>query len=175
MKAGLRKLRRAFTLVEMTIVLMMAMMIGAIVLSLFSQQMAFLRIFQAQNFITEEAPMISVYLNRLVGKADRYRLHTSLDEALTGVNPQTTSSPVCVLNFRMPNGTMRAAILSFADLGDGPALYYYIVPEAGVLTGPQFAITSKADNVEFFMEQGILRTRLTGPQGEQLTYSGATQ
>lgn len=175
MNTSIRTVRRAFTLLEMTIILMVGIMAGSMVLAMFNQQLAFLRIFRAQSFITDEAPMISLYLNRMISKADRFRLHANLSDALTGSNPQLTSSPVCVLNYRMPDGTMRASILSFADLGDGPELHYYLVPESGVMGDPQISITDQAANVEFFMEQGILRTRLTGPQGEQLIYSGAMQ
>lgn len=175
MKTGICKLRRGFTLLEMTIVLMISLMAGSMVMALFNQQMTFLRMFRAQSFITEEAPVISVYLNRMVGKADRFRLHASVSDALAGDNPRTTSSPVCVLNFRTPDGDMRASILSFEDRGDGPALYYYIVPQSGVMADPQIMISNQPENVEFFLEQGILRTRLTGPEGEQLTYSGTSQ
>ena len=171
----LRKIRRAFTIVEMTVVMMMGMMIGTMVLAILNQQLAFLRIFRVQSFTTEEAPMISLYLNRLIGKADRFRLHDSISEALSGDNPRTTSSPVCVLNFRQADGEMRAAILAFEQNGGNAALNYYIVPESGPLEDAEWSITNRAENVEFFMEQGILRTTLTGPEGEQLIYSGAMQ
>jgi len=175
MKTGIRKLRRGFTLLEMTIVMMIGVMIGSMVLAIFNQQLAFLRMFRVQSFITDEAPMVDNYLSRLIGKADRFRLHASISDALSGTDPVMTSSPVCVLNFRQADGTMRASILAFQDLGQGPALYYYVVPETGVLEAPQWSITDRAANVEFFMEQGILRTRLTGPEGEQIIYSGAMQ
>ena len=171
----LQRIRRAFTLVEMTVVMMLGLMIGTMTLAIFNQQLAFLRIYRVQSFVTDEAPMISLYMNRLIGKADRYRLHESVEEALTSSNPRTISSPVCVLNFRQPDGSMRASIIAFEDLGDGPALNYYVVPQSGVLGAPQWSITNRCQNVEFYMEQGILRTRLTGPEGEQLIYSGVTQ
>lgn len=172
MKTGLHKLKRGFTLLELTIAMMVGMMVSAMVLAIFNQQMAFLRIFRAQSFLSEEAPVVSMYVSRVVAKADRFRLHASVADALAGSNPRLTSSPVCVLNFVQPDGSMRATILSFEDLGDGPALYYYVVPQSGVLTAPQWAVTTLPTNVEFFADQGILRTRLTGPQGEQITYSG---
>lgn len=175
MKTGIRKIRKAFTLLELTIVMMVGMMIGSMIIAIFNQQLAFLRIYRIQSFITEEAPMISVYMNSLLGKADRYRLHLSVDDALNGTDPQTGPSPVCVLIFRQPDGTMRASILAFEGSGSGSALNYYVVPVSGMLGTPQWSITERATNVEFFMEQGILRTTLTGPEGEQITYSGAMQ
>ena len=78
------------------------------VLALFNQQLAFLKIYRAQNFLTEEAPLISMYVSRLVGKADRFRLHDTVADALAGANPRLTASPVVVMNFRQPDGTMRA-------------------------------------------------------------------
>ena len=175
MKQVLQRRRRGFTLIELSIVMMMGMMTGSMVLALFNQQLAFLKIYQTQNFLTEEAPVVSVYVSRLLGKADRFRLHDSVADALAGKNPRLTSSPVVVLNYRQPDGTMRASILSFEDLGSGPVLDYYVVPVTGVLADPQWSVTTKASNVEFTLDQGVLRMILTGPAGEQITYSGTMQ
>ena len=173
---SLRKsLRRGFTLIELTIAMMMGMATGGMVIALFNQQLAFLRIYQTQNFLTEEAPVISMYVSKLVGKADRFRLHDSVEDALAGTNPRLTSSPVVLLNFRQPDGTVRASILSFEDRGTGPALYYYVVPTAGVLESPQWFVSNKPANAWFAMEEGVLRMTLVGPAGEQITYSGTMQ
>jgi hypothetical protein len=166
---------RAFTLIELSVAMMIGMTIGAMVLALFNQQLAFLKIYKAQDFLSVEAPVISNYVSKLVGKADRFRLHDSLDDAKAGRNPRLTASPVAVLNFRQPDGTMRASFLSFEDLGSGPALNYYVVPVSGVLGTPQWAITNKAENVVFTIDQGVLRMSITGPAGELITYSGTMQ
>jgi type II secretory pathway pseudopilin PulG len=175
MKTFLHTVRRGFTLIELTIAMMIGMAIGGMVIALFNQQLAFLRLYQSQNFLTDEAPLISLYVSRLVGKADRFRLHDSVDDARVGVNARLTSSPVVVLNFRQPDGTVRASILSFEDRGQGPALYYYVVPSNGVLSEPQWFISNKPSNVGFAMQEGVLRMTLTGPAGEQITYSGTMQ
>jgi len=172
----LRKtLRRGFTLIELTIAMVLGLAIGGMVMALFNQQLAFLRLYQTQNFLTEEAPVISVYVSKLVGKADRFRLHDSVADALAGSNPRLTDSPVVLLNFRQPDGTVRATILSFEDRGTGPALYYYVVPSTGLLDPPQWFVSNKPSNVWFSMEQGVLRMTLVGPAGEQITYSGTMQ
>ncbi len=175
MKGCSHPLRRGFTLIELSVGIMVGMAVCAMVLALFNQQAAFLKIYKSQNFITEEAPVISNYVGRLVGRADRFRLHDNLSDALSNVRPRTTSSPVVVLNFRLPDGTVRASILSFANLGSGNALYYYVVPTSGVLSTPQWAITKKASNVAFSMSAGILQMKLTGPANEVITYSGSMQ
>lgn len=175
MKRLCHPLRRGFTLIELSVAMAMGMVTGSLVLAMFNQQLAFLKIYHAQNFLTEEAPVISMYVSRLIGKADRFRLHDSVADALAGKNPRTTSSPVVVLNFRQPDGTMRASILSFENRGTGVKLYYYVVPVSGVLGEPQWAVSSKPTNVEFVMEQGVLRMILTGPAGERITFSGTMQ
>ena len=175
MKPALLRMRKGFTLIEVSIAIMIGMATGAMVLSLFNNQMAFLKIYQTQNFLTEESPIISMYVGRLVGRADRFRLHDNVADALAGVRIRTTASPVVVLNFRQPDGTMRATILSFENRGSGFALYYYVVPVNGVLGEPQWAVTKKPTDVSFSMDQGVLRMALTGPAGEKITYSGTMQ
>lgn len=175
MKTTVARIRKGFTLLELTLVMMVGMTIGATVLAMFNQQVAFLKIFRAQSFLNEEAPMISAHISKLLINAERFRLHASLSDALSGNNPRLTESPVVVLNFRQPDGTVRAGILSFEDRGQGEALYYYVVPASGVLTTPQWSVTDKPADVSFFVESGIIRTRLTGPAGEEIIFSGAMQ
>jgi hypothetical protein len=175
MKTVLHTARRGFTLIELTIAMVLGIAIGGMVISLFNQQLVFLNLYRSQSFLTEEAPLISMNVSRIVGKADRFRLHDSVNDALSGTNPRLADSPVVVLNFRQPDGTMRASILSFEDRGNGPALYYYVVPVSGVLGEPQWFISNKPADVGFTIDQGVLRMTLTGPAGEQITYSGTMQ
>jgi hypothetical protein len=168
-------MRRGFTLLELSIAIMMGMATGSMVIALFNQQLAFLKIYQTQDFLSQEAPMVSMYVSRIVGKADRFRLHDSVNDATGGINPRLGPSPVVVLNFRQPDGVARAAMLSFEDRGTGPGLYYYVVPDDEPLGSPEWAITQKASNVAFTIEQGVLRMTLTGPSGERITYSGSMQ
>lgn len=184
MRTPLRKIKRGLTLIELSIAIMMGMAIGGMTLLLFNQQLTFLKLYKTQNFLTEEAPVISMYVSRLIGKAERFRLHTTLERALAGTPEAVVSSsneplpfPVVLLNFRQPDGTMRATILRFIDKNTtgGPALYYYVVPVNGVLGEPQWAVTKVPKNVAFTMEQGVLRMTMTGPNDEMITYSGTMQ
>ena len=169
------KIRRGFTILELTVAIMVGMTVGATILAMLNQQVAFLKIFRAQSFLNEEAPIISNNVSKLLLTAERFRLHASVADALAGKDPRLTDSPVCVLNFRQPDGTVRAGILSYEDRGQGNALYYYVVPISGVLSDPEWAITKSPTNVSFSVESGIIRTRLTGPAGEELSFSGAMQ
>ncbi len=169
-----RSVRCGFTLIEVTLAITLGMAVGGMCLTLFNQQLAFLQIYKAQSFLIEEAPLVSMHVSKLVGKAERFRLHASMADALAGINPQSAASPVLLLNFRQPDGGVGAAILSFENRGSGLALYYDVVPPSGVLGSPQWYITKKPSNVSFSVDQGILRMTLSGPNGERITYSGAT-
>jgi len=175
MKINLHRVRRGFTLIELSVSMSIGVMTSAMVVALFNQQLAFLNIYKTQTFLTNEAPIISMYLSRLIGKSDRFRLHASLADALAGTNPRLTASPVAVLNFSQPDGTTRATILSFENRGSGLALYYYVVPANGVLGTPQWFVTKAASDVSFSVQQGVLRVSLTGRRGELVTYSGTMQ
>jgi len=173
MRSSVPSRRRGFTLIELSLAILLGMALATMTLALFNQQMAFLRIYRAQQFLTEEAPVVSMHVSKLVGKAERFRLHASVADALAGTSPKSTASPVLVLNFRQPDGVIRAGILAYQDLGTGPALYYYVVPLSGVLGTPQWYITKVPTNISFSVDQGILRMALSGRNGELVTYSGA--
>lgn len=170
----MKSVRRGFTLVELSVAIMLGMAIGSMVLMLFNQHLTFLKIYQAQGFLSDEAPLINIYVNRIVGRADRFRLHASLNDALAGTNARLTDSPVVVMNFRQPDGTMKASILAFQDLGSGSALYCYTVPTSGAMGSP-WTVSNRPSNVSFAVDQGILRMTITGPAGERIIYSGAMQ
>lgn len=179
MKVFLKHARRGFTLIELTVAIMIGMATGGMVLTLFNQQLAFLKMFRNQGFLAEEAPMINSHVSRLIAKADRFRLHANRNDAISGNNPMNgdplNPARVLVLNFRQPDGSIRAAILEYADRGAGFALNYYIVPANGVLGAPQWAVTRAPRDVTFQVTQGVLQMVLTGPNEERVTYSGATQ
>ena len=168
------KKRRGYTLIELTLAMMMGMMLSAMVLALFNQQLAFLRIFQAQNFLTAEAPVISNYVSRVVARADGFRLYDSLGDIAAG-NPVMADAPVLLLRFREASGGFRACVLSYENPGTGQGLYYRVVNTGGVVSEPQWALTTKPSDVSFSIEQGILRVRITGPNGEEIVYSGTQQ
>lgn len=170
-----RRVRRGYTLIEITLVLMVGLVIGTMLMTLANQQFAFLKIFRSQNFLTEEAPIISNNLARIVGQADRFRIHNSVNDALNGVNPVMSGGTAVLLYFRQPDGTMLKGIISYENKGSGKALYYYTIPATGVLSTPDWTISKRPTNVTFSIDQGILRTTLTGPSNEQIVYSGTMQ
>lgn len=167
--------RRGYTLIELTLAIGIGMMVAGMSLMLFNQQMAFLRIFRAQDFLTREAPMINNYVVRVIGSAEGYQLYENMESLRNGGSPVLTGASVLVLRFRESDGTARASVLSFEDPGTGLGLYYTVVPLSGAIGGPEWALSKQPQAVAFAIEQGVLRMRVSGPNGEELIYSGTQQ
>ncbi len=177
MNTGLRRrARRGMTLIEMSIAIGLGMLISGMMMAVFNMQLSFLKMFRTQNFLTEEAPMISTYVSKIVGQADRFSLHPSLSNAFNEVNQQLTASTVARLYYRQPDGSYRSAILAFEDRGSGDQLYYFVVPQGGgPLPAPEWSVTRVPEDVSFAVIDGILSMTLTGPNAEEITYSGTMQ
>lgn len=176
MRAGRRYGRAAgYTLVELTLAMAIGTMVAAMGLLLFNQQMAFMRIFRAQDFLTREAPMINNYVARVIGTAEDFRLYADMQSFRDGSDPVLSGATVLVMRFREANGTMRASILSFEDPGGGSGLYYTMVPDSGMIGTPDWALSKEPSQVSFAVDQGVLRMTVAGPNGEELIYSGTQQ
>jgi len=167
--------QRGYTLVELTLAMAIGTMVAAMGLLLFNQQMAFLKIFKAQDFLTREAPMINNYVVRVIGAAEDYRLYEDIEALKGGEAPVLTGATVLVLRFREADGSMRASVLSFEDPGTGAGLYYTMIPDSGIITSPDWALSKQPTLVSFAVQQGILRMIVAGPNGEELIYSGTQQ
>jgi hypothetical protein len=171
-----RSLRRGgYTLLELSVAMLVGILIAGISLMLFSQQMLFLRIFRSQDFLTREAPLINNYVVRVIGGAEGYALYSDIGSLRNGGGAVLTDATVVVLRYKLPEGGERASILSFEDPGTGLGLYYRVVPESGVVGAPDIALSKQPTGVRFAVEQGILRMYLNGPNGEELVYSGTQQ
>lgn len=174
MKTHQKLYRRGFTLIELTLAMLIGMVIGGIVLAMLNQQIAFLRIFRAQGFLSEEAPLVSSHVSKLLMNAERYQLFANLNDAQNEENPTLNESPALRIYYRKIDGTPVSGILSFEERDGISGLYYYN-NSSGTFNQPQWAVTTKPTDVTFLMDSGIIRCRLTGPADEQITFSGAMQ
>ena len=170
-----RRRRGGYTLMELSLAMAVGILIAGMSLLIFNQQMAFIRIFRAQDFLTREAPLINNYVIRVIGTAESYALYKNMDSMRNGDGAVLDDATVLVLRFKEADGTKRASILSFEDPGTGSGLYYTVIPDSGVLGAPDWAVSKQPEAVTFAVEQGVLRMRLSGPNGEELVYSGTQQ
>ena len=170
-----RRGRCGYTLVELAMAMGVGVLVAGMSLMLFNQQMAFLRIYRAQDFLTREAPLINNYVVRVIGGAEGYALYRDMDSLANGDGAVLEDARALVLRYKLAEGGERASILSFEDPGTGPGLYYRVLSAGGTMGPPDLALSKEAADVVFAVERGVLRMYLTGPNGEELVYSGTEQ
>ncbi|WP_367873906.1 hypothetical protein [Luteolibacter sp. Populi] len=174
-----RSRRGGYTLTELALAMMMGIMVAFMLLAIFNQQISFLRIFNAQSFLTTEAPILNNYLSRVMNSAEGFRLYHSVSDVTNNQPQDLKDAKVLMLRFKEQNGTFRASALSFEDPLDenkGLGLYFRsVVDDTNALGIAEWALSNKPTDVTFSVVDGILLARITGPNGEEITYSGTQQ
>ena len=82
---------------------------------------------------------------------------------------------VLVLGFLNPDGSEDFGIVSFeTNDGEDELAYYNLDPSVPFTKAgnPDWLISRRVENAEFFVENGVFRMELTGPAGEIITFSG---
>lgn len=136
-----------FTILELTVVMVVGLMIAMITMSLMSQQLATFQILRGQNFMMREAPQVNSLLNRLVSRSDSLLVDQVNDKlTLTFINPIDNSATTAEIVFE--NGNL-------------------------VYKGPTstWNISTQLQNVEFSYDHGVLLITLTGPNDGEIKYS----
>jgi type II secretory pathway pseudopilin PulG len=170
-----RRSRSGFTLIEMSIAMTLAISIGAIMVTLLQQQISFHRIMRVQNFLVQEAPQVSNTVTQILNRADAYRIHVDLTDAVADAGAVTSGGKVLVVGFLDPDGSQDFGMIAFETIDGEPVLGYYNLSAAGAFAGaghPDWIISRRVQDVEFFVQNGVFRLQLTGPAGESITYSG---
>lgn len=175
----IRSLRRphrgGFTLPELATAIALSIMIGAIMITMMQQQVSFHRIVRAQSFLVEEAPQINNTVNQIMSRADAFRIHQNLTDAVSDANAVTSGGKVLVVGYLNPDGSREFGIIAFDTINGQPQLGYYRLNDSGTLTNggnPDWLISKRVDDADFFVQNGVFRMQLTGPAGEAITYSG---
>lgn len=170
-----RPSRRGFTLPELATAIGISLAIAAMMMTLLQQQVAFHRIVRAQNFLVEEAPIINNSVTSILNRADAFRIHSNLSDAVADVNAVTSDGNVLVVGFLNPDGSREFGILSFEDNSGDPFLGYYSVDPTTPFTNagnPDWIVSNQITDADFFVDNGVFRVQLTGPSGESITYTG---
>ena len=99
MKRLPEKLRRkAFTVLEMTMAMALAMGIAATVIGLLQQQVSFTSILTKFSFLRDDAPQVNTLLSSIVSRADTYRLFGSYQNAKSLSNPvRSNATTLCAI------------------------------------------------------------------------------
>ncbi len=167
--------RRGFTLPELATAIGIALAIAAIMMTLLQQQITFHRIVKTQGFLVDDAPQINNTITQILARADAFRIHSNLSDAVAGTNAVTADGKVLVLGFLNPDGSEDFGLISFESENGKDALAYYTMNPATPFTkagNPDWLISRQVEDAEFFIQNGVFRMQLTGPAGEIVTYSG---
>lgn len=164
------------TLIELSIAIMIAMSLAVASMAMLSQQLSFTRMVQSQTFLLEDCPAINNTLSRMLGRVDSYRIYPDLDGAKAGGAAVLTGGNALLLSYRDSLERVTRVIVAAEDVEPGSTrLGVYLSTGNSWGSTPDWVISTQAADAEFFVENGVLRVRLTGPNDEQITYSGHTQ
>lgn len=169
-----RRRQGGFTLPELATAIGLSLAIAGMMMSLLQQQVSFHKILRAQNFLVEEAPLINNSISAILSQADAFRIHTSLSDAIADAGAVTSGGNVLVVGFQNADGTREFGILSFEDTGTESYLGYYSVDPSVPFSGagnPDWIVSKRVTDADFFIENGVFRIQLTGPAGETITYA----
>lgn len=167
--------KQGFTLPELATAMGLAMTIASIMMTLLQQQVTFHGIVKAQSFLVDDAPQINNTITQILSRADAYRIHQNLSDAVAGANAVTAGGKVLVLGYLNPDGSKDYGIISFETNGGEEELAYYTMDPSVPFTkagSPDWLISRRVENANFFVQNGVFRMALTGPAGEIITYSG---
>jgi prepilin-type N-terminal cleavage/methylation domain-containing protein len=172
-------IRKGFTLLEMTVVLVIGLMIAGMTTSLFTQQLSMFNILRSQNFMLREAPKINSLLNNIVSRADAIRMYADTTDAKSASNSATDGATVIALKFQGSSIKSGQSVLSESygviafDSTTGKLNYYGNLDSLASLdpANPDWQLSNQVQDVAFSVTNGVLRIQLTGPNGGEINYS----
>ncbi len=175
--------KKAFTLIELTIVIGMMVIIAGFGMGLLSQQLKLQKIIRDNNFLVEDAPQVSNMLGRIVQRADRYQIFADMTAARSGVTG-ASSGDVLVLVFRDAVGNKSFGMIEAQTVdGEVSINYYHEAPAAGSVPIwdeadwrlARWDAPAEGDGLVFSNTNGRLTATLKGPKNEEITYASASQ
>lgn len=174
MKTSPHPVRKGFTLLEMTIVIVFGLAISSAGMMLLNQQVGIVRTINQQNFILKDAPGINHSLTSILSRADAIRLHRNFNQAINDTNPRTENCRVLVAAFRNVDNSTSFGIISLELIaGERVLNYYYYDPTqaAPSRNRPSWTISRNVETADFDLVNGLFRMTLTGPAAESITYT----
>lgn len=136
---------RGFTIIELTVTLVIGLMIATTSMALFNNQLTYFRLVQTQDFMIEEAPQINNTLNSIVSRADAMLVE---EDKIT---------------------------LSFNNPGDNTTITAEIIYENDILkyqtADSEWDISTQLKDVDFSVNSGVLTIKLTGPNDGEINFS----
>jgi len=167
--------RRALTLLELCIVLVIGIAIAGASLQLLSQSVVFHRLLEQQRFILEEAPAVGDMMSRIMKDCDRYRVYASNADATANTAGVTAGGKAVVL-FMSSAGraNQELVMLNAADDGKGGQQLEVWHFDNGAWEDQAAWVAARGmKSIDFSVQDGVLVVTLTGKNDEQVSYAGS--
>lgn len=165
-----QRARKGYTLIELSVVMVLVMLIASTLVAMLTQQTQFFRWWKTQDFIAEDAPLTNAMVVRLFAQADAFRIHRNRSSAMDGTNGVTAGGRAMLLGFTEGDGTKRKGVIWYARATG--ALWYGVVNEDDTMPNRnRWIIASGISDATFSVVNGTMQITLTGPYGGQLTYA----
>ncbi|MGJ8673210.1 prepilin-type N-terminal cleavage/methylation domain-containing protein [Rubritalea sp.] len=186
MKVLKPKSKKGYTLIELSVVMVLVVLIASTLTTMLNQQLQFLKWWNTQKFIAEDAPLVNNMVVRLFSQADAFRVCNDHAAALAGTGLTVTvdglganvyqGSAIIVGFSQSDGGDKRYGIISYNAVSQ--IIEYSIVTNiGGVLTiaaGDRWTMASNVASAVFSVQgSGIMQLTLTGPYGGQITYAAS--
>ena len=178
MKKTFSQKRRIFspgwTLMELTLAMALGMGVASAGVMLLNQNVSFMRVISQFSFLRDDAPTVNLLMGRLIQQADTYRIFPDRGSAVAGTGAVNTNGKAVWLRFRNPDGTFDQAIVSYETVSGVAGLHFFYHDRTGFGSTPAWTVSSKPANVTFANDTGVLLITVTGPNAEEITYSGVS-
>jgi prepilin-type N-terminal cleavage/methylation domain-containing protein len=167
MKVYVKNKKKGYTLIEMSVVMVLIVLIASTLTSMLGQQVQFLNWWNTQKFIAEDAPLVNNMVVRLFSQADGFQVYDN-----TGAGT-TANGDTLLLGFTNSDdggksfgriqfdGVDKLEYSNMEDLGAG------LVPVAG----STWTMASGVSSATFSVAGGIMQLTLVGPYGGTITYA----
>lgn len=163
--------KRGYTLIELSVVIVLVILIATTLVSMLQQQTQFIRWWKTQDFIAEDAPLTNAMVARLFSNADAFRLHDTQANAILNTGGVVAGGTAMTLGFTQPDGTRVKGLLWFQN----NELWYGVFNAAGtaVPVANSWRVAREVDtaNSSFSVVGGVMQLTLTGPYGGSATYA----
>ncbi|WP_018970146.1 prepilin-type N-terminal cleavage/methylation domain-containing protein [Rubritalea marina] len=164
------KKRKGYTLIELTVVMVLVMLIATATLGLFQQQIQFLNWWNTQKFIGEDAPFANSMIVRVFSKADEFKIYADQATALGGTGVGTTAGgAVIMLGFSQADGSKDYGLIAYDAANDRVDFHVLNATATGI--DSSWTIVSGVANASFDVVGGVMQLQLTGSYGGQVTYA----
>jgi len=164
---------RGFTLMEISTAMGLMVVLSAALVVMLQQHLSFMGMARRQNFLAQEAPQIGNILGRIFQQADHFFIYSSRESALGGGTPVIQNGTAVRLFFKTAVQTTQERLIAAETSSKGTTLRFYTPQPDGSETS--WLICQGLQSAVFSVGEGILTVTLTGPNGEEITYCGASR